>query len=150
MTHFADHVALEQALTEFCRHIREDFPGTINEGLAPRLSACDLDPLRCTIAFDGKPWMSNPLGAVHGGVVSAMLDTAMGGITYVCAEDYPTPTISLQVSYIRPVPATTTLYVDVQTNGMGQTMGNLTARLYSPDRPDRVLATASGVYYVKI
>lgn len=147
MTFFADHAAMEEALTKFCRHICEDFPGTVNEGLAPRLISCDPTALCCTIAFDGKSWMRNPLGAVHGGVISAILDTAMGAVTYVCAGNHPTPTVSLQISYVRPVPSGTVLYADVKTTSMGRTLGHLTASLYCPDRSDRVLATAVGVYY---
>lgn len=150
MTLFADHAAMEQALTEFCRHIREDFPETVNAGLAPHLISCDPAALSCTIAFDGKSWMGNPLGFVHGGVISAMLDTAMGGITYVCAGNKPTPTISLQISYVRPVPTDAVLHVDVQSSNVGHTLGNLTATLYCPDQPQRVLATAVGVYHMKV
>ena len=141
---------MEAALAEFCRHIREDYPGTVNAGLAPQFVCCDFSADRYTIAFPCGDWMSNPGGVTHGGVTAAMLDTAMGGITYVCAGNRPTPTVSMQVSYVRPIPLDSTVYVDVQLTGAGRTLSNVTAAMYPADHPEQVLATAAGTYFSRV
>lgn len=139
---------METALAEFCRHIREDYPGTVNAGLSPRFVRCSFRENCYTIAFPCLDWMSNPGGVTHGGVTAAMLDTAMGGLTYLCAGNRPTPTISMQVSYVRPVPLGGTVHADVRLTSAGRTLAFVTAVLYAPDRPEQALATATGTYHM--
>ena len=150
MRHVTSQAEMEEALIRFCRHIREDFPGTINAGLAPRFVRCDFSEDRYTIAFPCGEWMRNPGGVTHGGAIAAMLDTAMGGITYVCAGDKPTPTVSMQVSYVRPAPLGGVVHVDVRLTSAGRTLSNVTAAMYPAGHPEQVLATAAGTYFSRV
>lgn len=116
--------------------------------LAPRLVDCSCNPVQLEMAFDTKPWMTNPMGVLHGGVVAAFLDNAMG-LTCSCLCDCDTPTISMTVHYARPTPLNTTIHIKAQLVMFGRTSSQLSAQLYLPQEPERVLAFASGVYSTK-
>lgn len=117
--------------------------------LAPRLVGCSCDPVQLEMAFDTKPWMTNPTGVLHGGVVATFLDNAMGLSCSCLCDCRHTPTISMTVHYARPTPLNTTIHIKTQMVMFGRTSSQLSAQLYLPQEPDRVLVFASGVYSTK-
>lgn len=143
-----DQQALEQAFDAFCQRVRRDLAGTINAGLAPRFVRCDGQRDTYTIAYETAPWMRNPNGVTHGGVVAAMLDNAMGVITHVRAPENHTATVSLDVSYVRPVPLGREMRIDVAVSRVGGTIAHITSRMYDVEEPELTLATGSGVYHM--
>lgn len=92
------------------------------------------------------PWMSNPNGVTHGGMVAAILDTSMG-MTSTCYYHVLTPTISMNVNYCLPVPLNADILVKARLVRAGRTSAQLMAEMYLPGEPDKVLATSTGVYH---
>lgn len=117
-------------------------------GMVPRLVSCDGPGLELVLAYDTKRWMTNPLGAVHGGVVAILLDNVMG-IFCNCLCRNGTPTINMTLNYPRPVPLDATVHIRTHLLVFGRTCSQLTAQLYLPEDPQRVLAYATGVYSTK-
>lgn len=96
------------------------------------------------------PSMSNPLGIVHGGVTASLLDTCMGVTCAAqCGGRAATPTVTMTVNYVRPVPLDAELRVRTRTVRIGRTTGQLSAEVFPPDSPDQVLAAATGVYAIR-
>ena len=95
------------------------------------------------------PSMSNPLGIVHGGVTASLLDTCMGVTCSAQCGRAATPTVTLTVNYVRPVPLDAQLRVRTRTVRIGRTTGQLSAEVFPAGRPDEVLATATGVYAIR-
>jgi uncharacterized protein (TIGR00369 family) len=65
----------------------------------------DVDPAAGTIhvEFDAKPEFLNPLGAVQGGFLAAMLDDTLGpALIATLPPDQFAPTIELKVNFIKP------------------------------------------------
>ena len=61
-------------------------------------------------AFEGQPaeWMENPLGTVHGGWISTLLDSALGcAVHSTLAPGMAYTSATLEVKFIRPVLAST-------------------------------------------
>ena len=61
-------------------------------------------------AFEGQPaeWMENPLGSVHGGWISTLLDSALGcAVHTTLAAGMAYTSATLEVKFVRPVMATT-------------------------------------------
>lgn len=119
-----------------------------NMYLPPELVCCDGADGSLVLAFHTQPWMSNPMGVLHGGLSAAMVDTAMG-ITCGCQRGQPTPTISMTLNYARPVPLNAAVYIHTRLIRCGGTTAQTTAELYLPEAPEQVLVSATGVYYVK-
>ena len=93
--------------------------------------------------------MSNPLGVVHGGITATLVDTCMGITCAAQCGGTPTPTITMTVNYARPVPLDADIQVRVYTVRVGATSGQMTAEVLLAERPEEILATATGVYSVK-
>lgn len=138
---------MEASLNAFCRHLDDDFPGTINAGLRYELVSCDYAAKTAVFSFGTAAWMSNPGGVAHGGVVAGMMDVAMGSLTYYFNHQKLTPTISLQVSYVRPMDLKRPVLIRVSLSSCGRTMGNVTASAWHEGSEDQIIATASGTYY---
>lgn len=143
-----DQEKLEQEFDAFCSYVRTDLAGTINAAIAPHFIRCDKERDTYTIAYETADWMRNPNGVAHGGIIAAMLDNAMGAVTHIHAPHKATATISMEVSYVRPVPLGEPVRVDVRVSRIGRTVSHITARLYLAAEPKADLATAAGAFYM--
>lgn len=120
-------------------------PDQPNLHLCPRLVSCDGPSLTIELEHDTKPWAANPMGIVHGGILATILDNAMG-LTCCCLYDHFTPTISMNITYSRPVPISETIRLRVEVILAGSTTAQLQAQIYLPSQPHRILVSATGVY----
>lgn len=144
---FHSQAGMEVSLRAFIKRLNEARPGTFNDMLSPKYAGCDFNEKSLTVIYETTPWMSNPVGAAHGGVVAGMLDTTMGSLAFYMAGETVTPTITLQVSYLRPVLLSEKLYVKAVSNMAGRTMCHLTAIAWLEGSESKPVATASGSYY---
>lgn len=116
--------------------------------LLPTLVDCDGPGRSLEFAYDTQPWMTNPMGMVHGGVIATMVDNAMG-MSCSCLCGHSTPTVTMNVSYARSVPLNARVHLRARVLYCGSTTAQVTAEIYLPEQPDRVLVSASGVYFTK-
>lgn len=136
---------MEETLRANAQFVREQFPGTINEELGPHFVSCDAEKGEYVCAFEITPRHKNPGGMLHGGVISMVLDTAMGHLAHYYVG-HMTPTITLNISYLRPSAIDRALYVRCKMDKPGSTVCYLSAEAYNADAPDKILVTASGAY----
>ncbi len=113
--------------------------------MAPCLKTADLEDKSLTICFPAMHWERNGSGALHGGVICSMVDTAMGTLTYALTGAL-TPTINLNVSYPRPAPVSGTICVHVKVVKLGRSIISLTSQCWSDQAPDDVIAVATGTF----
>ena len=76
--------------------------GTFDSFMNPQLADFDYDNQELTLRFEVKPWMLNVLGIVHGGLYASMADCVMGSISCFWTNSPITPSVSLQISFLRP------------------------------------------------
>lgn len=134
--------AVQQVLERLISTSNPDQP---NLHLCPRLVSCDGPSLTVELEHETKPWTSNPMGIVHGGVLAMIIDNAMG-LTCRCLYGHFTPTIQMSILYSRPVPLHETIRLRVVVTMAGSTTAQLQAQIYLPSQPNRILVSASGVY----
>ena len=137
--------AVERAIQSRLAGPHRNLPGT---DLTFRFVRCDGPGLWLELAYETRPWMSNPMHVLHGGMTAVLLDSTMG---VLCCSlcGHGTPTISMTVNYTRPVPLERTVHVRTNLVVFGRTSSQLTAQLFLPEEPERVLAFATGVYSTK-
>ena len=58
-----------------------------------------------------------------------------------------TPTITMEVSYLLPIPIGSTLHVRAHASHTGRAVNNLTAEAWVASTPGKLAATASGAFY---
>ena len=96
---------MEAALQQLADKISSNERGSFNAMLAPRLQAVSWEDKSCTLLYRTVDWMSNPIGIAHGGVLCAIADLSMGTLSKYYAKDVAiTPTVSINLNYLRPVP----------------------------------------------
>jgi uncharacterized protein (TIGR00369 family) len=101
------------------------------------------------------PWREELIGdwvkpALHGGVISALADTA-GGLAIWGAIEHPRATVStidLRVDYLRPG-RSEALFAEARALRVGRTVGVADVRLFHESARGEVIASARGVYAIK-
>jgi uncharacterized protein (TIGR00369 family) len=120
-------------------------------GLIPAAPVEDLIGLRSTYVMPGRVTFEyepreehySSLGAVHGGIVTAVLDTAMcAAMQSVLDADVGLATTDLRTTFVRPVTLTTDVFrVEGTVVHAGSRLATAEARLV--DRSGALYATAS-------
>ncbi len=138
---------MERAIEAYLAKLAENRDGTFNGMLEASLHSCDFEKRWLILRIDSKPWMENPNNVVHGGVSAAMLDMTMGTLTRYFTGGGMTPTVSMQVNYLHPVPVNAPIYLLAELPMLGRTLCHATGLLWAGEERDRPLCTATGVYY---
>jgi len=137
-----DAVALRQVMEELI---------PFNRVLGIRVVEIDTGHVRMEIPFR-EELIGDPVRrAVHGGVISALADTA-GGCAVWSALDEPTArvsTIDIRIDYLRPG-RPETLVAEANVVRAGRRVGVADIRLFHPSAPAESIATGKGVYNVVI
>lgn len=71
--------------------------------------------------------MTNPVGMLHGGVTSGMIDDCVGVNFFILALDYFYPTINLNVEFFNPALEGETVIVKTQVVKQGKAIINIKA-----------------------
>jgi uncharacterized protein (TIGR00369 family) len=101
------------------------------------------------------PWRDELIGdptkpAVHGGVISALADTA-GGVSIWSALENPmqrVSTIDIRIDYLRPG-RLETLIAEATAARVGRSVGVSDIRVFHASARGDTVATAKGVYVIK-
>ena len=137
-----DAVALRQVMEELI---------PFNRVLGIRVVEIDTGHVRMEIPFR-EELIGDPVRrAVHGGVISALADTA-GGCAVWSALDEETArvsTIDIRIDYLRPG-RPETLVAEANVVRAGRRVGVADIRLFHPSAPAESIATGKGVYNVVI
>ena len=129
------------------RFFEDEIP--FNRYLGMKLDAISRGAARLTPAFKpelvGDPFRP----ALHGGVISALLDTAGGAAVWsTLAPGDRVSTIDLRVDYLRPA-RLEALVADATVRRVGNRVGVVSIRATQPGAPDEPVAEAMGVYSIK-
>jgi uncharacterized protein (TIGR00369 family) len=127
------------------------FEGVIpfNRFLGMRIGRLDEGFVRLELPFR-EEFIGDPFRrALHGGVISTLIDTAGGFAvwTKVTLEDRVS-TIDLRVDYLAPGHPEL-LIAEARVVRVGNRVGVVDIACLQPSDPDRVVATGKGVYNVK-
>lgn len=114
-----------------------------------QLRLVDSDPIQKTAhyAFDVNPWGKNPAEILHGGMTASLFDMVMGITGHACSDAVFTPTVQLQVQYLKPVPLNATLHFNVKITSVTKTLITATAVAWVNDEDSVPVATASATYH---
>ncbi len=95
------------------------------------------------LSFEARAEFLNPAGFVQGGILTAMLDDAMGPAVLLMSEGaLYTATINLNVSFLAPA-RVGTLYAESRVVQLGKTVGFVESSLRDADGVLLAQATAS-------
>ena len=140
---------LPKNLMEFAKtFIEEQVP--FNRLLGMQLTSLGDGTARMQVPFR-EEFIGDPLRpALHGGVISALVDTCGGVAVFTSLQDVDdrTSTVDLRVNYLRPG-RKETLIADAEIVRVGNHVAVVSLVAYHPDEKDKPVATGTGVYNVR-
>lgn len=140
-------VGMESAFRDYCSNRSRAQTGRVNALCAPEFVSCCYDTKTLTLRYTVQEWMLNPANTMHGGIVSSVFDLTMGLLSCYCAGGVLTPTIQMQVTFLRPIPAGETLVVEATCDMSGKTLCAMNGRAWLQSAPEKMSATSSGTFY---
>ena len=140
-----DSQALFDRLNRWMARLRREQPHSFGCNLPCELVSADWEKKETVLRFHTIPEMSNPRGVTHGGMLAVMVDWAMGSTARAALDYNQTPTIDMQIQYLKPVPLNTDIFIRAKIRRAGKVVVFLTAEVWTEDEND-LLTMASGVY----
>lgn len=133
-------MSVEKEIKQAMEILTGDNSQGMNVLLAPEPCKFDIENLKSTIRFRAKDWQKNQRGEIHGGIITAMFDTAMGmSIMGFAHSDVATSDIN--VSFIRPFIGESYLF-DIEVIHMGRTLVRIRGTAYD-EETEKCLASAT-------
>jgi acyl-CoA thioesterase len=145
--HLDSQEGMEKIFREYCSRCASDESGRINVMCIPEFVDCDFNGKTLTLSYVVRDWMLNPTNVMHGGILSTVFDLTMGLLSVYFSDGRMTPTTTLQVTFLRPIPAGETLVVQAYCDKSGRTMCAVSGKAWLGTAPDQFTATATGTYF---
>lgn len=139
---------MERVFSGYFANMQNKGAGSFGAMLNTRLAHCDYKSRSIILRMELKDWMANPYGILHGGISAAVLDMAMGILCGYFSGGVMTPTVSMEVNYVKPGVIGGQLMIQADLTGCGATLCHAAAKAWMEDTPDRTVCTAAGVYYI--
>ena len=137
---------LENYLKTELINIYENQPNGLVAKIRPSVIQCEDDG---NVVFSVKTddWMRNGHGVLHGGVMAAIFDCTLGLLSRFHSVDNATPTINLNIQFLRPTRCGHELHFRSELLSSGNTINFIRGSVYLPEEPERILATASASFF---
>jgi len=122
-----------------------------NKVLGIRVASVERSRISLEIPFRPELIGDSMRPAIHGGVISSLVDVAGGMAVWSTIDDFNhrVSTIDLRIDYLRPGRAET-LVADASVVRVGKSVGVADIRVFHRSAPDETVATGKGVYSLKI
>jgi len=125
-------------------YINQD--GFVNAMMKPEFIECSFENKSITVAFPVLEWERNRAGYMHGGIIGAAFDFAMGLLTrFFSGQDFA-PSIQLETVFIRPIPIGDVLLIKAKTNLSGRKLTHLYGEAFVKSS-GKLAATATASYF---
>lgn len=133
----------EEKLVEIISEIKHYGFGMLNDMLDPQYVDCDPEKMSCRVKYKKFNWEDNGRGEVHGGVISAMMDTTMG-INAIALTDGRISTTDISINFIRPFMGRSFI-IESEALQVGKRVIRLSAKAYDEDT-GKLLAMSTGCF----
>lgn len=141
-----DQSTMEKRMTEEILY-RKQLPG-MSAILSLEAVSCDAGKQQIEVFHKAEEWAKNVNGTMHGGIIAAVLDSAMGILCRCYAYPHRGPTINLNVNYLRTVHTNEKLFVRAELLRKARNLIWVRAIAWVDD-PEKPRAAAEGTFYYK-
>lgn len=142
-----DQAGMERAFRGYFEDVKRECTGTLNDMLDARLLQCDREGKTVELWAETRPWMANPGGITHGGIIGAYLDVVMGLLCRYFSGGRMTVSIHMDVNYLRAVPIGESLRIGARLTKAGASICFVEGYIRAGEG-EQLFATASGAYSV--
>ncbi|MFH5821935.1 PaaI family thioesterase [Georgenia sp. AZ-5] len=117
-------------------------PGRPRPGVLETLGATVISgDARARLALPSSPWLVNPMGNVHGGILLCVSEVA--GLVALQSEAHPLATTAVHISYVRPAPLRGEVTVAAEVLHRGRTLGVAQVRTLTASGKVATVATVT-------
>ena len=116
--------------------------------LLPTPVSWDGEKMELVMTFITDEGVANPVGWVHGGMVATMFDNGLGVLAGCFAEGAFTPTVTLNVEYLHPVPLGERLYLRGRIMKKGRSLIHMRGELANNLEFEKPYSLASAVFAI--
>lgn len=132
---------------ESLRFFRENMTGTVAEQVPLYLHDFDFEAKSITTVLTPTPWMADRTGDMSNGAFAVALDQTMGFLCLYTANRAMTPTVTMQLSLLRPIPIDRKLYIQARLMGGDGTKIDVAATAWSEGMEHSPACSAVGIYF---
>ena len=143
MTQKKKEIDFEQNVKDIISEIKGYGFGMLNDMIDPQFVDCDPEKKSCRVRYKKFKWEDNGRGEVHGGVISAMMDTTMG-INAIALTTDSVSTADMTISFLRPFTGKSFI-VESEAVQVGSRIIRLMAKAYDEDT-GKCLAMSTGSF----
>ena len=118
---------------------------SINGMMQARKVNCSFEEKSVTFGFPVRRWQVNRVGQLHGGMICTAFDFTIAFLARFYAGKNFTPTVSLDVKYIRPVEVGDVMLVKAKVTSAGRRITQLVCEAVSQNT-GKLVATGAYVY----
>ncbi len=141
---------LAQLVADRIREVSRAVPGSIGDQMGFQVVDHQAQDGTITMTCETAPWMCNFAGTLHGGMCAAIVDQAMGFVSYCLKPgEGAAPTVQLSVNYHRPLIPGEPVLVKVHVVSVTRSLMSLTAEAAVLSSPEKICLSASGIYFFK-
>lgn len=144
-----DQAGMEHAFRKYFEDLKADGGEQLNLLLEAEFAFCSFEEKEVWLKTNPKPWMANPEGLMHGGIIASYLDYAMGMLCHYTVGEKLMPTLNLNVNYLRPVKIGKPIWIRARIIKQGRAVTFAEGGIYPEGMKERLLAAATGSYYVR-
>lgn len=138
---------MRAAIEEYARFFREDMKGTVAERMPLYVHEVDYENRSITMVLTPTPWMADRTGDMSNGAFAVVLDETMGFLCLYTARQSMTPTVTMQLSLLRPIPIDRKLYIQARMVGTDGTKIDVAATAWSEGMERQPACSAVGIYF---
>ena len=143
MTQKKKEIDFEQNVKDIISEIKGYGFGMLNDMIDPQFVDCDPEKKSCRVRYKKFKWEDNGRGEVHGGVISAMMDTTMG-INAIALTTDSVSTADMTISFLRPFTGKSFI-VESEAVQVGSRIIRLMAKAYD-EETGKCLAMSTGSF----
>lgn len=118
---------MEKEIRTAVNEVFDKQAGRINALMKPKFIRCNEEDMTVTVEFPVLEWELNRVGVMHGGIISSTFDFTFGVLSRYFSELNFSPTISLETTYLKPVPAEGILIITAKIIAIGRSITHLSA-----------------------
>ncbi len=138
-----EKIDFEQRVKDIIGEIKGYGFGMLNDMIDPQFVECNAEKNTCSVRYKKFKWEDNGRGEVHGGVISAMMDTTMG-INAIALTDGSVSTSDMTIHFLKPFRGKSFI-VESEAVQVGSRVIRLIAKAYD-EESGNCLAMSTGSF----
>lgn len=117
--------AMEAYMEQTVRENHVDQAGRINAMIRPEYVSCSFDEKKAVLRYPAQDWQANRMSVVHGGIITTCMDNAMAILNMFLAGEYFTPTLTMEMKFLRPMPLGADMLITVEAIAAGKNIAHM-------------------------